>query len=297
MKKIKLTLVAIGAVREIEAEGHVPLLRTLEVEGFFPELVTLSRLGEETRELDLLQSPLEQGLADGDKLILSYSIRAGAGVLPLNALYRHTHELKELLYWPLRGMSAIVLYTPADTTFATFLERYLLSEIVHMSDTCVLFVPRGDVFKTNHEEFLAWWESEYKELDFIRALSRIHNPFYCTKPEEIYKLVRRLGLSGDVLPALVFFDEHPTQNVALRVDTSGSDALLLHMLRTIFAKADSVNRQFENRRLPKLQKQLKEFLTKTEKRGIDVPLTLFSIKILSPSFSFAESISKLISSD
>ena len=127
MKKIKLTLVATGAVQEIEAEGHVPLLRILEVEGFFlPELVTLSRLGEERRELDLLQSPLEQGRADGDKLILSYSIRAGAGVLPLNALYRHTHELRNFCIGRFEACPLLFFNTPADTTFATFLERYLL---------------------------------------------------------------------------------------------------------------------------------------------------------------------------
>jgi len=297
MKKTKLTLLAIGVVQEIEAEGHAPLLLTLEAQGFFPEEVKLFRSDEAIKELDLLQSPLEQGLVDGDKLFLSHTIRAGAGVLPLNALDRHTQELKELLSRSLRGISAIVLYTPADTTFATFLEHYLLSEIVHMSETCVLFVPSGNAFKTNQEEFLAWWKNEYKGLDFIHALHRIHDPFYCTKPEEIYKLVRLLGLSGDVLPALVFFDVHPTQNVALRMDTSGSDALMLHMLRTTFAKADSVNRQFENKRLQILKKQLKELLTKAEKGGITVPITLFSIKILSPSFSFAETISKLISGD
>ena len=46
---------------------------------------------------NFFKSPNEHGLNDGAEVILSFSGKAGAGILPLNSLYYHHSDLKRYL--------------------------------------------------------------------------------------------------------------------------------------------------------------------------------------------------------
>jgi hypothetical protein len=118
---------------------------------------------------------------------------------------------------------------------------------------------------------------------------------YDTPVMEIYNLVTYLKLKADELPALVFFDDHPQDNVALHIDASGDSALLIHALRAAFSAVDEVNTKHRSDRVAELKRLLEKKLSKKEKRTLNIPLTLFSIKFFSPNVNLAESVLKLIS--
>ena len=290
---MRLTVLQLGGVGEIDVSDDLPLLHELDRVARVPG--TVMRMSD-TRPLDLWCSAPELGLSDGDTIFLGDAQRGAAGALPLNALYRHNSELRQYLRSEHSGLFAAVLCTPADDRVFSFLNRHLAYELPALSGDCVVFAPVANTFSTNSSSFLTWWDREYQSLTFRDALKRIAELAYFYEPKDTYALAARLGINQSELPAVTFFDQHPTDNVTVRLDADSSNGVLLHALRELFSIAAQVCASPAGTRLQRLRDHLAERENRARAAGLS--FSLISLRILSPtvaSFSLRSVVAGLVS--
>jgi phenolic acid decarboxylase len=161
------------------------------------------------------------------------------------------------------------------------LKLALYSEIIDLSGNCICYAPIPDIFDHNHPSFLDWWENEYKELDFANALDRVSNPIYVINYRTAYQVARTMNLSEDSLPCMVFFENHFSENIVVRISNADNHFKLLHTLRKVFSIVNKINASNNSNRIQFLQKELSSFIKQNEKRITKFPITLLNINLLS----------------
>jgi len=231
-------------------------------------------------EFDFWKTPMELGVSDGAEIWLNRDTVFTAGILPLNALYYHFDELKKFLKEQHKGLQCAILYTDADQTLLQFMEKHLASEIVGLSGNIIVYAPIKNLFQENDSEFKDWWEKEYKDSSLVSSLDKIGRLILSTNNKGVYELVRKLKLSEDMLPCLVFFDNDQNRYVALRFSNIADEYKLLLTLRQVFAIANKVNQPQSMDKLLRLEDELHKFEKSSKEKVNNFPITIFSFSLI-----------------
>lgn len=230
---------------------------------------------EKTNVFDYWKSPHELGLHDGTLLLLENKWGTkGGGLLPLDLLHQYS-ELEKFLNDKHRGIQALFLYTEGDTFLCDFIQQHAYTELIQMSNHCIIYAPIKGILNPD-QEYLNWWKNQYPKMDFHAALNFATGVYGYDK--NIYDIVRSIGLSEEHIPCIVFFVSFPMiKCVIFKLEYTNNDHYLIVLLRNLFSIVNKINDSSVS--LKDLKKELERFRKKT-RIGNNYSFTLLSMSLV-----------------